>query len=119
MISHEVVEDFFSRTRDLHQLGDAQFDIDQVCRWSFFFVDASRVQLEPLADHLQSIGYEIWGYLEPSINDTDPVYFLRADRVEMHTAESLLARNSELYAVAAQFGVRDYDGMDVGAVAGP
>ena len=119
MISTEVLEDFFSSTRALRERGDAQFNIDETCLWSFFFVDPSVANLGPVAEHLQSAGYKIWGYLEPEPDDEDPVYFLRADRIEQHSVNSLLERNTELNAVASRFGVQDYDGMDVGAVDGP
>ena len=119
MITREAVEDFFSSTRALREQGDARFNVDETCLWSFFFVDPSQANLGPVAEHLLSSGYKIWGYLEPDPDNEDPVYFLRADRVEQHTVSSLLDRNSELYAVASRFGVQDYDGMDVGAVDGP
>lgn len=116
MITKEILEGFFDDTRKLCDRGEAQFNIDETCRWSFFFVDASQEKLQPVAHHLDALGYEIHGFLEPSESDDNPVYFLRADRVERHTVDSLNRRNQELYAIASQFGVQEYDGMDVGAI---
>lgn len=119
MITREALESFFDETRGLRDRGEAQFNIDETCRWSFFFVDPDPVRLEPVADHLASMGYEVKGMLEPEEESENPVWFLRADRIERHTVETLHRRNAELYAIAAQFEVEDYDGMDVGAVDGP
>jgi hypothetical protein len=119
MITQDTLEEFFTRTRALYEQGKSQFEIDQICRWSFFFVDRSPTKLEPVVKHLESLGYEIQGIIESGEADEDPVYFLRADRVERHTVESLFERTIELYAVARKFDLLDYDGMDVGAIDGP
>lgn len=74
-------------------------------------MDTSRSKLEPLADHLQQLGYETRGYLEPDSESDREVYFLRVDRVERHTVDSLAARNDEFYELASRFGVESYDGM--------
>jgi hypothetical protein len=116
MIGRDTLVSFFADTRRLREDGKAHFDIDDTCRWSYFFVDLSRSKLEPLAGHMQQLGYEVRGYLEPDLASDDPVYFLRVDRVERHTVDSLLARNGDLYELAARFRVKDYDGMDVGEV---
>jgi len=118
MISRDTLVSFFADTRRLRHNGKAHFDVDGVCRWSFFFVDPSRSKLEPLAGHLQQLGYEVKGFLEPDSSNDRPVYFLRVDRIECHTVDSLEARNGEFYELASHFGVEDYDGMDVGEVHG-
>jgi hypothetical protein len=41
---------------------------------------------------------------------------LHVRRVEMHSVESLLARNEELYRLAEELGIDSYDGMDVGPI---
>jgi len=118
MITREVIQKFFSDTQDLHGSGKAKFNIDTTCRWSFFFVDPTLSNLEPVAKYLSSIGYEIKGFLEPDNDSDHPVWFLRADRIEQHTVDSLCMRNDELYAVATEFGVEGYVGMDVGEIDG-
>jgi hypothetical protein len=120
MISQEMIEDLFVRTRQLRMEGRVAWDIDDVCRWSYFFVDSSKEKLLDAARELERAGYEPIGFLEPEPEDEDQeTIFLRVDRVERHTVASLLARNDELYAIAARLGLRDYDGMDSGAVDGP
>jgi hypothetical protein len=120
MITRETIEDFFDNTRNLRDEGRAQFNIDSVCRWSFFFVDSNKEKLIRVGMYLGDAGYEVIGFLEPAPEDEDQeTIYLRADRVKQHTVDSIMERNSELYAVAKHFGVLDYDGMDVGAVDGP
>jgi hypothetical protein len=118
MISRTTLISFFADTRRLRQTGKAHFDVDDICRWSFFFVDPSRSKLEPLAKHLAQLDYELKGFLGPDPDSDRSVYFLRVDRVERHTVDSLAARNDQFYELASRFGVEDYDGMDVGGVDG-
>ena len=117
MITREALESFFEDTRQLREDGKAKWDIDDVCRWSFFFVDADREKLLRAARELESQGYENHGLLDPS-PDGEEAEFLRVDRLERHTVDSLLARNDQLDAFAKQMGLQGYDGMDVGAVDG-
>lgn len=120
MITRETIEDFFANTRRLRDEGRARFNIDSTCRWSFFFVDSDKEKLVNVGMYLEDSGYEVIGFLEPGPEDEDQeTIYLRADRVEQHTVDSIMERNSQLYAVAEHFGVHDYDGMDVGAVDGP
>ena len=120
MISREDLESFFEDTRQQRDDGRMTWDIDGVCRWSFFFVDADREKLLRAGRELAAQGYEDHGLLDPSPNaDEQESQFLRVDRIERHTVDSLLARNDQLYAFAEQMGLEAYDGMDVGAVDGP
>lgn len=118
MITLPMLEDFFVATRETRDEGRCSWDIDSLCRWSYFFVHVEREKLCPVAEHMASQGYEVRGTLDPDDSDEDPVYFLRMDRLERHTPESLNNRNQALYQIAHQFSV-GYDGMDVGAVDGP
>lgn len=78
--------------------------------WGYFFTDPERKRLEPLGEHLAADGYRI-----VDINPTDgTVFFLHVEKVERHTAQSLHDRNTAFYALAKQFDVETYDGMDVG-----
>jgi hypothetical protein len=116
VIGRDTLTAFFNDSRRLREDGKARFDIDDTCRWSYFFVDLSRAKLEPLAGHLQRLGYEVKDYLEPDLGEHNSVYCLRVDRAECHTVDSLETRNGELYELATRFGVQGYDGMDVGEV---
>jgi hypothetical protein len=120
IIPRETLEEFFADTREQFRKGDAAFNIDEVCLWSFYFVDPSRDVFGPLAAHLEAAGYAIMGVSAANADegDSELAYALRADRVERLTVEELLVRNSELSELAVRFGVEDYDGMDVGEVGG-
>ena len=120
MITRETILDFFGHTRQLKRDGRTQYDIDQICRWSYFLIDADREKLTQAGRHLEQHGYEVVGFLEPTPEDDDQeTIYLRFDKVEQHTPDSLIARNAELYKLAADFALVGYDGMDVGAVDGP
>lgn len=119
MITIQQLEDFFSDSRETYESGRSSWNIDETCRWSYFFVDPDLKKFGQVADHLERLGYEIVGTLYPGPTDENPVYYLRVDKVERHTPQSLHELNQQLYRVARQFGVQDYDGMDVGAVRGP
>lgn len=114
-----MIEDLFANTRKLTRDGRAKWDIDAVCRWSFFFVDVDRDRLIRAGEDLARGGYEFVGLLEPGEDDDQETIYLRVDRVERHTVDSLLSRNSELYAFAESHGLANYDGMDVGAIDSP
>ena len=43
-------------------------------------------------------------------------FYLQVDKLEQPTPESLQARVEALYAIAEQFEIADYDGMNVVAV---
>lgn len=120
MITEEMLTELFERTRRLRREGKAAWDIDDICRWSFFFVDTSREKLVRAADELAQVDYEVIGLLEPTPDDDDQAtIFLRVDRVEKHSISSLLRRNEELYALALSLELDAYDGMDCGSVDGP
>lgn len=120
MISQQQLDDLFAHTRNIYKGGKCAYNIDDTCRWSYFFVDRDLDRLRPVAEHMASLGYEVVGTLEPAPGEGElPVYYLRVDRIESHAPESLFALNAELYAIAERFGVADYDGMEVGAQDGP
>ena len=117
MITRDQVQSLFEHTRQLRREGRVDWDIDGLCRWTYFFVDSSKARLTRLGEHLEEHGYENVGLMEPGPEDEDQVTIhLQAEKVEQHTVDTLVARNEELYALARRFKVRDYDGMDNGAV---
>ena len=117
MITKEQVQGLFEHTRDLLRDGEIDWDIDGVCLWSYFFVDPSKERLQQAAEHLARQGYQVMGILEPEPEDDDQETLrLQVDRVEKHSVNSLMSRNIEFYALARKFQLRDYDGMECGAV---
>lgn len=119
MITLQELEDFFEMTRQMYAEGRSAWRIDDECRWSYFFVDAEREKLLPIADYMGRLGYEFMGTLDPEVDDECQVFFLRMDRVERHSPWSLHELNYQFYEIAERFGVESYDGMDVGAGDGP
>jgi Regulator of ribonuclease activity B len=120
MISREMIVDLFESTRGLRTDGRVSWSIDDPCRWSFFFLDKSREKLIAAGEELEARGYEFVGLLEPGPDEeADAPLYLRCDRIERHTVDSLMQRNDELAAYAAHLGLEAYDGMDVGVADGP
>ena len=107
----------FTRMRDLKTLGDATYDIDADCRWSYFFKGASRDRLTALAHLFDDEGYVVVGLLEPALDDADQeTLFLRVDRVETHTIESLDLRNRQFEAFAKVAEISGYHGPQAAPV---
>jgi|SRR6516165_11276154 hypothetical protein len=112
MIAREMLENMFARIRE-----QAPWNIDDVCLWGYFFTDHDKQRLLAAAPALQQMGYRVVGILEPTPGDDDQdLLFLHVEREEKHTVDSLEARNQELDRFAEDFGLRSYDGMDVGPV---
>jgi Regulator of ribonuclease activity B len=110
MIEIEDLEKLFEIVR-----SNKCCDLSQPCLWSYFFTDSNRARLLAVAPELESLGYAVVALLEPTPEDDDQeTLFLRFDRVERHTVDSLHQRNCELYAFAEIHGFASYDGMEVG-----
>ena len=62
---------------------------------------------------LEAIGYR---FVKVYPTDDHTTHFLHVERIEVHSPQSLNRRNQELNALAEEFGVESYDGMDVGPV---
>jgi hypothetical protein len=92
---------------------DAPFDVEGPLLWGYFFVDADKARLKPLAEELARQGFREAGLFR---SDDRGTYFLQVERVERHTPESLHQLNQQLYALAERFGIASYDGMDAGPV---
>jgi hypothetical protein len=89
------------------------WDTTRPLLWGYFFTDPDASKLRPVADHLARQGYRV---VDIYPTDNSSTTFLHVERIEAHTSRSLHARNTELEAVAAQFGIHSYDGMDCGPV---
>lgn len=116
-MSRDELEVLFARMRGLKLIGDATYDIDGECRWAYFFLDKSRERLTALAYLFEEQGYEVVGLLEPALDDADQdTLYLRIDRVEQHTVDSLDLRNRQFEAFAKVAGITGYHGMRAAAV---
>jgi hypothetical protein len=109
VITLQQLEEMFANMRT-----QTKWNLDGDMLWGYFFTDPDSKKLEPVAKHLSGDGYRVVA-IYPT--DDKRTYFLHVERVEHHTPKTLHARNEELAALAAQFGIATYDGMDVGPAA--
>ncbi|HEX6124860.1 MAG TPA: ribonuclease E inhibitor RraB [Pyrinomonadaceae bacterium] len=107
-ISLESLEEMFANMK-----GKAPWYKDGDLLWGYFFTDPDPKKLERAAERLTMMGYR-FGSIYPT--DDGTTHFLHVDRVETHTPQTLHLRNAELYALADEFDLESYDGMDVGPV---
>jgi hypothetical protein len=108
MMTRSDVDNLFREMKE-----NAPFDAEGDLLWGYFFTDADKAKLKPVAEELAALGYR-----EVALYRTDDrrTYFLHVERVERHTAESLDALNQRFQALAQRHGIDAYDGMDVGPV---
>jgi hypothetical protein len=79
--------------------------------WSYFFTDPDLKKVEEVASFLRQGGYRIVN-LYPTRGGSATC--LHVQRAECHTPTSLFERNKVFQAIAQEFGIESYDGMDVG-----
>lgn len=102
-IERAQIEVMFDQMR-----ADTSWDLNGPMLWGYFFTDAKRGDLKNLSKQLLSEGYRFVG-IHPNGD-----WGLHVERIESHTPETLHNRNLALYALAAEYSVDCYDGMDVG-----
>lgn len=104
-ITLEQLQKLFSDLR-----AETSWDVDGEMLWGYFFVDQDSDKLTAAGALLAEQGYEIGGVYE---NEDEPGFILHVQRAEIHTPDSLFARNAELETFSAAQGLEAYDGMDV------
>jgi hypothetical protein len=80
--------------------------------WGYFFVASSE---PPLSAASAALGKMRYRTVSIRRDDDEKRWWLHAERVEVHSIDSLHARNQELVEFAGEMKVR-YDGWDVGPV---
>lgn len=119
MIEREALVEMFE---SIARQGD--WDMSQPMLWGFFFTNHEPTALRAAVPKLQADDYEFVDIYESdkdSPSDAD-LWWLHVQRVEVHTVDTLFARNERLAEFASRHGIDSYDGMDVGpppAVARP
>jgi hypothetical protein len=106
MIELEQLEEMFSNMR-----AKTKWNVDGPMLWGYFFTDPSEGKLQKAATRLVAQDYS---FVQIYPTDDGRTRFLHVERVETHTPKSLFARNAQLDALANEFGLECYDGMDVG-----
>jgi len=109
-IDRAALEELFANIR-----AKTSWPIDGDMLWGYFFADTDRDKLERCGRELEALGYRFVGVQKPE-DDDDETLFLRVERIETHTVDTLEERNMELYALADRLGLQTYDGMDVNPV---
>lgn len=103
MITKAQLEGMFANIAE-----KTDWDLTGEMLWGYFFKSPTEAPLTPAAEALEEQGYTLVG-----IREDEGQWWLHVEQVEPHSVETLLARNTELYALADSFKV-EYDGMDVG-----
>jgi hypothetical protein len=94
-----------------------RWDMQRPMRWGYFFTDASVERLEVALERLVASGYRPAGLYPAKVDAHETPYFwLHVECDEVHSPETLHARNLAFYALAGELGLKSYDGMDVGPV---
>jgi len=88
--------------------------------FSYFFIAEDAEKLEKIGLEFEKRGYDFIDVFELGDEETEEPtgeYLLHIDKVEIHTPESLAARNVEFQNLANEHGV-SYDGWEFGEVGG-
>jgi hypothetical protein len=112
-ISREQLQTMFAQMQQ-----QSHWDLSKPLLWGYFFISPTREPLDKAAHLLAAMGYRVVG-ISPVGRSPSPVpdrWRLHVDRVEIHTVDSLDARNHEFNDFARVNGIALYDGMDVGPV---
>ena len=105
-ISLDQLQTMFSNMR-----AQTHWNLDGPMLWGFFFLDADRARLQAAQTELTGQGYRFVD-LQKVAGRED--YRLHVEKVEVHTPQTLYARDIELEGLARKLHIRSYDGMDVG-----
>ena len=89
------------------------WNVDGSLLWGYFFFDPGPDKLRTLAAELEKSSYVLANLY---LSDDESTHILHVEKIEMHSPQTLFARNEALQNLATQFGVASYDGMDVGPV---
>lgn len=113
MIERKALVEMFESISDR-----GEWDMAEPMLWGYFFTSRDPAALRAAVPKLQSDHYEFVNLYQsekdtPSDND---LWWLHVQRVEVHTVDSLFARNERLSEFASRHGIDSYDGMDVGPV---
>ena len=93
-----------------------EWDMTQPMLWGYFFTNRDLTTLRAAIPHLQSQDYEFVEVFRSEKDEPqdEDLWWLHVQRIEVHTVDSLFARNERLYEFASRHGLDSYDGMDVG-----
>lgn len=96
-----------------------KWNLDEEMLYSYYFVDESIEKLEKLGLKLEEDGYDFLDIFELGDEESEEPtgeYLLHIDKVEVHTPETLAARNVEFQKLAGEYDIESYDGWEFGEV---
>lgn len=88
------------------------FDVKKELKWSYYFIDDNKKNLENLFFELKKMGYSV----EDFYYDEDESWILQVNKIEILTPEDLYSKNVKFNEIADSCSVRLYDGWDVGKI---
>jgi hypothetical protein len=93
-----------------------QWDMSQPMLWGYFFTHRDPKRLNDVVPILQSRDYEFVDIFKSEKDDPAEadLWWLHVQRVEVHSVDSIFARNEQLDDFARMHNLDSYDGMDVG-----
>ena len=111
MIDREALVEMFENIADR-----GEWDMSQPMLWGYFFTNGDEAALRAAVPALQDDQYEFVEIYQSEKDDPgdDDLWWLHVQRIEVHTVDSLAARNERLTEFASRHGIDSYDGMDVG-----
>ena len=95
------------------------WNMEEEMLYSYFFVGKDVDKLETLGLDLEKQGYDFIDIFELGDEETEKPtgeYLLHIDKVEIHTPDSLAARNVEFQNLADEYEIESYDGWEFGEV---
>ncbi|MGC2238340.1 MAG: ribonuclease E inhibitor RraB [Pyrinomonadaceae bacterium] len=110
----EGIEEIFATAR-----SEDKWNLDEEMLYSYYFVDESIEKLEKLGLKLEEDGYDFLDIFELGDEESEEPtgeYLLHIDKVEVHTPETLAARNVEFQKLAEEYDIESYDGWEFGEV---
>ena len=108
------IEEIFAEAK-----REDNWNLDEEMLYSYYFVDEDVEKLEVFGNFLEEKGYDFIDIFELGDEETDKAtgeFLLHIDREEKHTPQSLAERNVEFSKLAAEHGLKTYDGWEFGEV---
>jgi hypothetical protein len=92
------------------------WDIKNDLLWGYFFTSPNKSELEKIGDELASDRYRFVEIrqLESDASQAEPEWLLHVERIETHSVDTLLTRNTQFEDLASRYEDVVYDGWDVG-----
>lgn len=93
------------------------WNLEEPMLYTYYWVDGDVDKLEKLGNHLHEEGYDFIDVFElgdVETNKSTGEFLLHIDKLEVHTPESLAARNVEFQKLADEYGIETYDGWEFG-----